>query len=267
VTASEFNAPGVLAYGYSLSVSSGSLELVPTGLPVASLWTSSSNGSWTNPGNWTVQPTNTLGAQVTLGIGTASPLTITLDGPQLVGQLTFANPLSATTGYTLSAGTGGGTLTMDNGLVTAQILVNSGTHAISAPLILAGNLAVIPTAGTTLNISGDISEEYTGSGTVSLEGPGMLILSGTNSYTGGTFVWDGTLQVSSSAALADGSSLSVGSNLGAFGLTPAVALAAPGATAAVPEPAALALLAVAGIVAAAWRRRRSKKLKNLERRT
>jgi autotransporter-associated beta strand protein len=253
---SNFSFTG-MPEGYTLQVASGSLSLVPfVGTPT---WGALS-GSWSNGGNWTggAAPSG-AGFQAIVGNGTPTPATITLDGAQTVGELTFANAVSGTTGFTLAAGASG-TLTMNNSFLTAQIAVSSGVHGISAPVILAGNLSVTPTTGTTLNISGNISEETPGTGTLSLEGPGTLVLSGSNTYTGGTFVWSGTLQVSSSAALADGSSLSVGANLGDFGLTPDVAVATPGAMAAVPEPAALALLGVAGIVAAAaaWRRRRSK---------
>ena len=180
--------------------------------------------------------------------------------------MTFANPLSlsATTNcYTLAPGNSG-SLVMDNTggtAATAQIFVTgSGSYAISAPLILAGSLSVVPSAGTTLAISGNISEEYFGSGALLLDGPGTLVLSGTNSYSAGTTVTAGTLIVQSPSALLDGSNLTVGAEAASIfaSATPAAVTASQG-VAAVPEPGTLALLGVAGFVAAAaaWRRRRN----------
>ncbi len=104
--------------------------------------------------------------------------------------------------------------------------------------------------------------------TLTGDGSGQLILSGTaNSYTGGTYVGDGTLYVNNSGAMADGSSLTVGAG-GVFLYDPTAGGAAnepalsekasDRSLAPVPEPGTLALLSVAGIVAAAavWRRRR-----------
>ncbi len=73
-----------------------------------------------------------------------------------------------------------------------------------------------------------------------------MVLSGSNTYTGGTTVYSGTLIVASNVAIQDGTDLSVGADLSAFGAvipsqaggaTPAMA-AAP-----VPEPGTLVLLA------------------------
>ena len=72
-----------------------------------------------------------------------------------------------------------------------------------------------------------------------------MILSGTNSYSGGTIVSDGTLTVVSDAALADGTSLTVGTG-GMFGSD---SLAASPAATAVPEPGTLVLLAAAALLA------------------
>jgi hypothetical protein len=73
----------------------------------------------------------------------------------------------------------------------------------------------------------------------------------------------GVLEVASATALADGSSLAVGQGASSL-FAPAiagVAVAAPvsgsPALAAVPEPGTLTLLAVAGLAAIAWRRRRN----------
>ncbi len=138
-------------------------------------------------------------------------------------------------------------------------IINSNTGSVSV-------LTLSPSGGST-TFSGMIQGGGTlGSIGVVLDGPGTLVLSGTNTYTGGTTVWNGTLQLNNSAALADGSSLSVGSGLAAFGLVEPSAVAAPvaaspaAAVAAVPEPGTLALLGVAGIVAAVAvsRRRRMK---------
>lgn len=241
-----------------LKISSGSLVLqsATVGTPT---WTAASGGSWTNANNWTSLPANTAGAKAIVGSGTSAPQTITLDSVQTVGQLTFSNTTNTGTGYTLAAGTGG-TLTMDNsgGTATvAQILVTSGSHGISAPLVLAESLSIVPSAGTTLDISGNISQSAAGKA-LSLDGVGTLILSGSNSYGGGTAVDAGTLIVKTSSALPDGKSLTVAAG-GTFVFNPAAGGAAvigsAGGVAAVPEPGTLVLLLAGLAVFGLWRRR------------
>ena len=95
------------------------------------------------------------------------------------------------------------------------------------------------------------------------DGAGTLILSGTNTYGGGTDVSDGTLVLTNADAVAAGTSLAVGAG-GTFIFDPTVSGSPLDATSVhvasqvnpVPEPETLTLLAVAGIVAAGvWRRR------------
>jgi autotransporter-associated beta strand protein len=73
-------------------------------------------------------------------------------------------------------------------------------------------------------------------------------------YSGGTFVEAGTLEIRTAAALPTGTSLTVGANASSvFGAS------VPQTASPVPEPSTLLLLSVAGITAAAavWRRRRN----------
>ena len=93
---------------------------------------------------------------------------------------------------------------------TATITVLSGTHVISAPLSLASSTSIVPVAGAQLTISGNIG----GSSGLSLDGAGTLILSGSNTYTGGTTVNTGTLIFASSQAIG-GSGASIIANAGA----------------------------------------------------
>jgi autotransporter-associated beta strand protein len=164
---------------------------------------------------------------------------------------------------------------LDNSGSTAQIRVQVGTHAISAPIALAGNLNVAPSAGSTLALSGDITESVVGS-SLTLDDAGTLILSGSNSYTGGTVVSAGTLALLNTGALPDvgtsgyGTSLTVGAG-GTVVFGPSLAggaMVADETTAGVvarpevvPEPGTLALLLAALGSAAVCRRcsRRSKK--------
>ena len=115
------------------------------------------------------------------GTGTAS--TIGLDMPIVLSTLNLG--ISGTmAGYTI-AGSGSNTLT------SGSIVVTSGTHSISAPIMLAGSLAVSMTGGASLQL-GDVSESPPGA-VLTLSGNGQLILSGSGSYTGGTTVSSGTL--------------------------------------------------------------------------
>jgi autotransporter-associated beta strand protein len=91
---------------------------------------------------------------------------------------------------------------------------------------------------------------------LTMTGPGTLVLSGNNSFSGGLSVSGGTLMATSVAALPDGSSLTVG-NAGAFPapVVPYASSTTAAAVSTVPEPGTLALLA-AGAVALLWRRGR-----------
>ena len=191
--------------------------------------------------------------------------TFTNSGSQTSIDLTGVNPNLAalsfsTSNYTLS----GGSLTLQSSTGTATVTVSSGTQTIASAVTLASNVSIVP--ATQLTISGNIGENPAGE-SLWMDGSGMLILNGAdNSYTGGTNVEEGTLYFEQSGAIPYASALNVAAGgTVVLGDPPGageyvVARASAAGVASVPEPGTLALLAVAGMVAAAaaWRRRRTK---------
>ncbi len=173
---------------YGFSVGSGSLDLtVGSAATVSGTWSGSGGGSWGTAGDW--QGGNIpgyVGDTATFGtaIGSAAA-TVTLDGARGLSGLTLS-----TTGGGSYIIAGPGTLTFAGSTVTVS--VSGGQHTIAAPVALASNLAVSATTGSSLTISGPISETSAGK-SVTLTGSGTLILSGSNTYTGGTMVASGTL--------------------------------------------------------------------------
>jgi len=106
--------------------------------------------------------------------------------------------------------------------------------------------------------SGNLSD-LNGGGSLTKTGTGLLLLSGENSYGGGTTVSSGTLEVASSSALPDGTSLTVGAGgTFIFDPPPAGAPAVASTVSPVPEPGTLVLLAASGLalLVGAWRRRK-----------
>jgi autotransporter-associated beta strand protein len=262
-TFTSIDLNGLPLSGYTLAYNANQLDLlVPSG---AATWISSGGGSWTAGSNWSSGSSpNAQGAVAILGSAALSPATITLDGSQTVGTLTFNN----SNGYSLVPGSGG-SLTFDNtsGTGDAQIIVLSGTHSIAASLTLAGtNTAISSVSGGSLDISGSILDGSGGSSALtfsSSDGTGVLSLDGTNTFAGGLNVASGTVVLNGAGSLLAGSSLTIGSDPGyVFAARPQVVssvLATPATSLTpAPEPGTLALL-VAGAAAMAfglWRRKK-----------
>ena len=253
--------------GYTLWVTDSS-NITPQPNPGGTFAWTGSNGSWNAAGNWDVgNKPQGAGDAAIFGGSLTTAATVTLDGPQKIGCLTFANANAATvgtnaatTGYTLAAGSSGA-LTLDNSGSTAVITVISGSHAIAAPVALADSLDVSVSANSTLTFSGGISENSPGM-SLTLDGGGLLVLGGTNAYSGGTTVDAGTLLVADSGSLPAGGSLTIGAG-GMFVFDPSAVAASTFSPAAaqikaVPEPGSVALLvvAVAGFLVNCRTRRR-----------
>ncbi len=133
-----------------------------------------------------------------------------------------------------------------SGVAGASVYLGGGTLSVagSASTVFAGNIS--DSGGAASGVGGWLQ----------LDGPGALLLDGSNTYSGGTTVSDGELVVDAASALPQGSTLLVGSESGSFvaDLPAFRAAAAP-----VPEPGTAALL-VAGFAAMVTAIRRRKPL-------
>jgi autotransporter-associated beta strand protein len=229
------------------------LSFTPTS--VNGQWATNGSGTWSGTANWSggdvpglPQSSAAFGAVLTSGTAT-----VTLDRAVSLASLAFS--ASGGAGYVISP-SGTNTLTLTNAAGSATIINSGGNHMIAAPMALGSNLSISTTAGSALTISGPISDSG-GGRSLSLSGKGELILSGSNTFGGGTDVMAGTLVVSSRAALPDGSSLSVG-KVGAF--APLAPLPAEPVTP-VPEPGTLGLLVTFAGGATVYQRRRARRKK------
>ncbi len=193
----------------------GSLSVTITGNVYSgnAVWTGSA-ASWANGSNWRDVcggPTNPPGGDGVVGHDTA---VFANSGAGTAIDLTGANPnLQALSfsgsDYTLS----NGSLTLQSSTGTATVTVGSNHQTIagSTILTLASPVDVVVAPGAELDINAGIGES-SGSQFLRKDGDGTLVLSGTNTFEGGTVVEAGTLVVDSSAALADGSDLIVGNS-------------------------------------------------------
>ena len=127
-------------------------------------------------------------------------------------QLTTTNSLPAgspVAGITFNADAGAYVLNGNAVELSGNITNQSpNTQTINLPLTLLGNQTINTAAGNVV-ITGGIGQS-SGSLGITKTGSGTLVLSGANTYLGGTTVLAGILQVTSSDSLPDGSSLTVG---------------------------------------------------------
>ncbi|WPZ34021.1 DUF4347 domain-containing protein [Thalassobaculum sp. OXR-137] len=183
---------GTGSTGGTMTISQGTLSVAGDS-NLSSGAVTINGGTLAVTGAGTINNTITIGASGgTINTGAAVSLSGVIGG---TGNLTKAGTGTLTVTGT---NTNSGTTTVSAGTLSVESSGNLGSGSV---VLNGGGLAV---TGTT-TISNDIS----GTGSLTKSGTGTTILSGTNTYTGGTTIGAGTLQVSGGSALADGGAVTV----------------------------------------------------------
>jgi autotransporter-associated beta strand protein len=187
--------------------------------PAALTWTGST-GNWTD-GTWGVG-SSYPGSADNAVVGSGGVVNVTSDEQAFALAIQSGGQVAVGPGTVLSVAadtsvTGGSELDVDpNGafFTGGTFTLDSGGSAVGGP---------ITAAAYQLN-DGTASANLSGPGGVTKDTGGTVILSGSNSYTGGTAVTAGTLIVESANALPEGSSLTVGAGAASmFGAVQAAA--------------------------------------------
>jgi autotransporter-associated beta strand protein len=213
----------------------GSDELV-LDLQAASLnyyFTGATNSSWATTPNFATDHTGAspqgpiaTGANVFLTADSASHFNSqTLDGSYSINSLTFTGTSTAGAGQAIALGAGsGGTLTIgaassftattaagttSYGVGTGLVVQSgSGGDTISAPIVLGNSQSWEIDGGGTLSVSGGVGDAGANL-SLTKTGSGTLVLGGTNTYTGGTVVNAGTVQLAVATGLPTSGTLTV----------------------------------------------------------
>jgi fibronectin-binding autotransporter adhesin len=140
---------------------------------VSGTWINLVSGTWSNGSNWTSNPLFPDGG----GIATIEPggIAIRLDTPVTLGGISFQPARFSSIA--------GGSLTL------------VGPAQIDTPFALPGPQANVQLAGS------GVSSSISGSVGLTKTGPGLLWLTGSNSFTGGLYIGGGTILASTNAAL------------------------------------------------------------------
>lgn len=107
---------------------------------------------------------------------------------------------------------GTGALSLLGTPTVAAALRVVGNTTITNNVFVAGDPLVDVASGVTTTISGVIADDATGPGDIEKIGAGTLVLSGQNTYTGGTIVTGGTLSAGAANTLPVGQAVSVGAS-------------------------------------------------------
>jgi len=192
-------------------------------------------GTWGTDNFWNTDPTGGAGGTLhTATIATddlyfvAGPasnsgnnaFTVTVSGAQVANSLNFqcsGKPTISDAGGSITLGDGtaghGGIIVPQKAYVTT----NQGAPTISTPIILNNSQTWTVGDSRTLTVSGAVTESGS-SYTLTKSGPGILVLSGANSYSGGTVIDEDLLQFNTGAVPATGQiAINPGGTLAATG--------------------------------------------------
>ncbi len=200
---SQINLPalsGGLSWNTTLLPTSGVISVFSAG-PVVATWNLTGSGSWASPANWLGGIPNGIGARASFGGGPGilnSPATITVSGAKTVGTIIF----NSSSSYQVT-GAATDTITLDNGTTTPSVSVLTGSHTLTAPIVLTRATEITAAASTELTVSGVIS----GAHSVTLNAPGLVTLTGASTYTGPITVAQGTLSAAAIVVSAGASNL------------------------------------------------------------
>ncbi|MHA3775160.1 beta strand repeat-containing protein [Verrucomicrobiota bacterium sgz303538] len=179
-------------FTYTFGTNNSFITLTVATSGLVTNWAKTTGGSWSTASNWSNGVPNEIGATANFGNTLTGPGTITLDGSKTIGNGSFDSANS----YTIAQGTGG-SLTFQTNSGSSDLKAPSGSHTISAPVVLGSNLNSEIGTGASVAITGAVS----GARSLTKRGAGVLSLSGANSYSGGTTLEAGTLAIGSSTAL------------------------------------------------------------------
>jgi autotransporter-associated beta strand protein len=242
------------------------VELASLGTHTEGAWTNATgDGKWSTDGNWTPAKPSASGDVAKLDRLAGSPDggDVSVDVATTVGSI-MLNSTNGTPAKNFNVV--GSALTLDNtNYGNARITVSQGAQTLRVPLALASNLTISAAAGTTLTLTNDLSESVAGR-TITLDGLGTVVLSGTNHVTGTVKVSKGTLDITSGLAAHPGNDLVIEGG-GQLVFAVDLILGAGSSAAArhvpavevspVPEPGTLALAAVGALaIVGMWLRRR-----------
>jgi autotransporter-associated beta strand protein len=175
-------------------------------------WGGATTGNWTEA-NWTSYVPNSPGEVARFWNKNTAPATVTVDDNVTIGTMNFDSPRS----YTIAA-VEGKSITLNNtgGTGNALIVVQSGTHEISAPLVQTGNLDIkVTSASDKLTISGTVAA-HSFDWNVNDPTSGTLLLTGVANPSNVTLS-GGALEIAGSGSLTANSAVNV--NAGAVKLT------------------------------------------------
>jgi autotransporter-associated beta strand protein len=164
----------------------------PTGSSTTSTWNISGNGSWDSGGAWTGLVPKYGSQQARFGrVGAAATAAVTWDNSRTVGSLVFEGGADGTTAYTIGDANAG--LQLANG-ASADALIQAlpssqADQTVAARLELYNNTTINNQMadGHAVVLNGVI----TGTGNLTIDGPGVVQFSNNNTYTGNTFIDNG----------------------------------------------------------------------------